>query len=62
MEAIARWVWREAGDDMAGSNRQSDSPPAADVDSSDEILDISSRQVRRVRRKVESWGMSAVMD
>ena len=53
---------REAGDDMAGSNRQSDSPPAADVDSSDEILDISSRQVRRVRRKVESWGMSAVMD
>ena len=27
-----------------------------------EILGISARHMRRVRRKVEGWGMSAVMD
>ena len=62
METIERRVWREA---RAMTRREVITKAMAQqltwIQAS-EILDISARQMRRVRRKVESWGMSAVMD
>ena len=62
MENIERRVWREA---RAMTRREVITKAIAKqltwVQAS-EILDISARHMRRIRRKVELWGMSAVMD
>ena len=62
MESIERRVWREA---RAMTRREIITKAIARqltwVQAS-EILGISARQMRRLRRKVEGWGMSAVMD
>src|SRR2546430_1117865 len=62
MEKIERRVWREA---RAMTRREVITKAIARqltwVQAS-EILGISARHMRRLRRKVERWGMSAVMD
>lgn len=62
MQNIERQVWREA---RAMTRREVITKAIAKQLSwvqASEILGISARQMRRVRRKVERWGMSAVMD
>ena len=62
MENIERRVWREA---RAMTRREVITKAIARQLSwvqASAILGISARQMRRVRRKVESWGISAVMD
>jgi|SRR5205823_9286325 len=62
MQNIERRVWREA---RAMTRREVITKAIARqltwVQAS-EILGISARHMRRLRRKVERWGMSAVMD
>jgi transposase len=62
MEKIERRVWREA---RAMTRREVITKAIAKqltwIQAS-EILNISARHMRRLRRKVECWGMSAVMD
>jgi transposase len=62
MHKIERHVWREA---RAMTRREVITKAIAKQLSwvqASAILGISPRQMRRVRRKVELWGMSAVMD
>jgi transposase len=62
MQNIERWVGREA---RAMTRREVITKAIAGqltwVQAS-EVLGISARHMRRLRRKVEQWGMSAVMD
>src|SRR5438445_8904356 len=62
MDDIERRVWREA---RAMTRREvitkAISKQLSWVQAA-EIVGISARQMRRLRRKVERWGMSAVMD
>src|SRR6266852_4212931 len=58
MHDIERRVWREA---RAMTRREVITKQLSWVQAA-EILGISVRHMRRVRRKVEGWGMSAVMD
>src|SRR5437899_11543125 len=62
MQNIERRVWREA---RAMTRREVITKAIARqltwIQAS-EILNISARHMRRLRRKVECWGMSAVMD
>jgi len=62
MHDIKRQVWREA---RAMTRREVITKAIAKQLSwvqASEILGISARHMRRLRRKVERWGMSAVMD
>src|SRR5713101_2608775 len=62
MDDIERQVWREA---RAMTRREVITKAITKQLSwvqASEILGISVRHMRRVRRKVEGWGMSAVMD
>jgi transposase len=62
MQNIERQVWREA---RAMTRREVITKAIAKqltwVQAS-EILGVSARHMRRLRRQVECWGMSAVMD
>ena len=62
MEKMERQVWREA---RAMTRREVITKAIAKqltwIQAS-EIIGVSARQMRRIRRKVEVWGMSAVMD
>src|SRR5436305_14135749 len=62
MHDIERQVWREA---RAMTRREVITKAITRQLSwvqASEILGISARHMRRLRRKVERWGMSAVMD
>ncbi len=58
MHDIERRVWREA---RAMTRREVITKQLSWVQAA-EILGISARHMRQLRRKVERWGMSAVMD
>jgi hypothetical protein len=58
MQNIERRVWREA---RAMTRREVITKQLSWVQAA-EILGISARHMRRLRCKVERWGMSAVMD
>jgi hypothetical protein len=58
MHDIERRVWREA---RAMTRREVITKQLSWVQAA-EIMRISARHARRLRRKVERWGMSAVMD
>jgi len=62
MEKMERQVWREA---RAMTRREVITKAIAKqltwIQAS-EIIGVSARHMRRIRRKVEVWGMSAVMD
>jgi hypothetical protein len=62
MHEIERQVWREA---RAMTRREVITKAITKQLSwvqATEIVGISARHMRRLRRKVERWGMSAVMD